>query len=135
MSFAWQPSAVLFGDVELAVITRLQDTLTDVGVYDTVPKANSSLMPYVTVNRLGGTRSSIVSEDATIGIEAWATSWESALATCQAARFAVHGMPGQSFAGVGIVRVREFAGPARLPDPNSDNKRFVMTFSITARNT
>lgn len=128
------PTAALFGDVEDAVIIWLQSQLAE-SVYDRVPKVTGALLPLVIVERLGGPATSVVTEEATVTVEAWAKSWRTAQNLVQRARQAVHSLPGNVVAGLTFYRVREYAGPGRLPDPISGFPRFVFTVSLTVRAT
>lgn len=134
MSDPYLPAvAPRFGDVEEAVITWLQAECAPVRIFDRIPKANSSLMPYVTVTRVGGPVVSPVTEEALLVIEAWAEDWATAQSTLQLARTALWGLPGHVVAGLTFARMAEFAGPARLPDPVSNFPRFTFTVSATVR--
>ena len=126
--------AVLFGDIEDAVIIWLNAHLT-VDAYDRVPSVTNDMLSFVIIERTGGPAVTVVSERATLIVEAWAKSWRSAQDLMQLARQAVHDLPGEIVAGVAFSRVDEFAGPARLPDAVSGYPRFTMTVSVTVRPT
>lgn len=124
--------AVLFGDIEDALIDWLNAHLTP-PVGDRVPKVTTEALPFYVVERLGGPKVSVVTENATVTVESWDNYWRSAQANAQLARQAVHNIAGEIVNGLVFYRVQEFSGPARLPDPVSSKPRVVQTFSITVR--
>lgn len=125
---------VLFGDVEAAVIDRLDAALTE-DVSDRVPNDASGVppVPFVVVARVGGPRVSLVTEQPTLTIEAWAKTWREAEDLIQRARQEVHAMAGGVHNGLTVYAVAEFAGPARLIDPVSGSPRKTLTVSMTVR--
>jgi len=124
--------AVLFGDVEDALIDWLNGRLTP-PVSDRVPKVTTEMLPFVVVERLGGPKASVVTERPIVTVEAWASGWRAAHALSQLARQAVHQIAGENVNGLAFYKVDEFSGPARLPDPVSAKPRFVFTVSLTVR--
>lgn len=125
-------NAVLFGDVEDALIDWLNAHLTP-PVSDRVPKVTTEMLPFVVVERLGGPKATVVSEKATVTVEAWSTGYKAAHDLSQLARQATHQIAGQIVNGLVFYKVDEFSGPARLPDPISSKPRYVFTVSITVR--
>lgn len=124
--------AVLFGDIEDALADYLNGQLTPL-VYDTAPKELASKLPFFVVSRIGGPKSTVVTEDATISIESWAAGYKAAHDNAQLARQAIHQLRGQTIGGIHIIRIQEFSGPARLPAPESNKPRYVFTVSVRAR--
>lgn len=89
---------------------------------------------FVLVRRLGGTFEWPVLDHPMIGIEAWEGSDAKAHDLCQQARAVIWSLRGQRFAdGTPVYRVQEFAGPSSLPDPESDQPRYVATFELSIR--
>lgn len=125
-------TGILFGDVEDAVIDYLNASLPE-PVSDRVPEKTRSALPFVVVSRLGGPRVTRVTEQATVTVEAWASTWRAAEDLVQRARRDVHDIEGQTVKGLTFYTVREFAGPARLPDPESGLPRNTFTVSLTVR--
>jgi hypothetical protein len=127
-------TSVLFGDVEAAVIDHLNANLTE-DVADRVPTDTKSALAagFVVVSRVGGPRVGVVTEQPTVTIEAWAASWSAAENLIQRARQQVHAMSGGVHNGLTVYGIREFAGPARLPDPVSGSPRKTLTVSLTVR--
>lgn len=125
-------NAVLFGDIEDALCVHLNSRLSE-QVGTRVPKVTETLLPFVVVERLGGPKITVVSEQATVTVEAWAKTWRRAQDVAQLARQAIHDIEGEIVNGLVFYKVTEFAGPARLPDPVSNFPRFVFTVSIDVR--
>lgn len=90
---------------------------------------------FVIVPRLGGQRRNVVVDDATIGVECWAATNGQAHDLAQLVRALIHAAQGTTVGGVQVYRVQEFAGPARLPDPESHQARYVLTVSVSVRGT
>lgn len=135
--------AVLFRDVEELVCTFLRGRMN--AVFPGVDVFPGSLFPgapqigirvptgrpaeFIRVLRTGGPKETLVSEAAQITVEAWAQTEARAsllLSQCRALLNA---------ADETIYGVREFSGPANLPDPLSANIRYTMSFQIRARGT
>lgn len=125
---------VLFGDVEQSVITWMQDQLTE-RVSDRPASVTPAMRDagFVVVERLGGPRTSLVAEDATLTIEAWAADWVAANDLALRARQAIHSIKGENIEGLTFYLVNEFSGPARLPGPDSKTPRVVFTVSTRVR--
>lgn len=121
---------VVFPDAAAAVTGRLADLLdvpTDVRVPNPRPEE------FILVRRVGGTRRDIVTDEATITIEAWAQDEAAAHDLAQLARAYVHAMAGSAEGDVRVYRVGEFAGPASLPDPDSAQSRYTLTVTVAVR--
>src|SRR5262245_41866590 len=128
---------IVFPDVEALLVTYLQaellarsDTAT---VHVSVPNPRPDR--FVLVPRLGGARRNIVNDAATIGIACWAATPAQAGGLAQLVRGLVNALPGKVVSSVPFYQVQEFAGPANLPDPQSDQSRYVFTVSIGVRGT
>lgn len=84
---------------------------------------------FVRVDRVGGPRSSLVTDTPTLVIEAWAGSIPAAHALLETCRALIYALPGTN----GVSRVREFSGPGTLPDPTSNQPRATYTVQIQVR--
>lgn len=87
---------------------------------------------FVRVDRVGGPRSSLVTDAPTLVIEAWAGSVPAAHALLATCRGLINALPG-THGDVVVSRVTEFSGPATLPDPDSDQPRATYTVQIQTR--
>lgn len=120
--------AVLFRDVEALVCTFLRKPLLgtiQIGIR--VP--NPRPLEFIRVLRTGGPKETLVSEAAQITVEAWAQTEDRAsllLSQCRALLNA---------ADETIYGVREFSGPANLPDPLTSQFRYTQSFQVRARGT
>lgn len=90
---------------------------------------------FVRIRRIGGPRLNLVADNPQLSVESWAPTAEQAADLAQLCRGLILAMRGTTVAGVAIYRVNEFAGPAELPDPTSDQPRYVQTFEIAMRGT
>lgn len=125
------PDVVIFPDAEHVVLDFLHDELGDVDVGNFVPKPRPER--FVLVRRLGGPRMNEVADNAMLGIEAWGENLGDAQDLIQWCRALIHSMSGQIVAGVTVYRVTEIGGPAQLPDPLSDQPRYVFTVQVAMR--
>lgn len=126
-------TAPRFGNVERAVIEYL-DALLAAPVGDRVPEGDPlAHVPNLVVVRLGGPRVSVVTEQATITVEARGATKVEAFDLCADARQLVHQLEGRRTGGLTFYGIREFAGPAPLPDPESGLPRYTFTVSMTVR--
>jgi len=123
---------IVFPDVEQLLIDYLTPSLA-VPVGTAVP--NPRPTSFVTVNRFGGPRRGLVVDDAQLGFEYWAERESQAAQLAQLVRAHINALQGQRVNGVQVYRVREFAGPANLPDPLSGQPRYVQQFGVQVRGT
>lgn len=127
--------AIQFPDVEAALVTYLTAALAARGdtasVHVRIPKQRPAR--FVLVPRLGGTKANLVADEPTIGFECWANTDLQASNLARLTRALVHALRGQTTAGVTFYRVTEFAGPANLPDPTSNQSRYVFTVAVQVR--
>ncbi len=121
---------VVFPDATAAVTSRLGDVLA-VPTDARVPKPRPD--EFIVVRRVGGPRRDIVTDEATLTIEAWAQDEAAAHDLAQLARAHVHAMAGTTEGDVRVYRVGEFAGPASLPDPDSSQSRYTLTVTVAVR--
>lgn len=133
--------AVLFRDIEQLVCTFLGKRLSAVfpglnvfpgQVFPGAPQIgirvpNPRPSEFIRVMRTGGPKETLVSESAQIVVEAWSQSEQRSsllLSQCRALLNA---------ADETIFGVREFSGPANLPDPLSSQFRYTQSFQVRAR--
>lgn len=128
---------IVFPDVEAALVTYLTAELANHGracpVSTQVP--NPRPAEFVTIPRKGGTRQTLVSDAATIAVECYAATGALASTLAALVRGLIAALPGTVSGGVTFYRVGEFAGPAMLPDPVSEQSRYVYTASVHFRGT
>ena len=129
---------ILFPDVITIVASYLRAQLpsygyTGIHVGARVPEERPAR--FVRVDRVGGSRPNLVTDAATVLIESWAADEPAAHALAQKCRALVHAMQGTVQSGVPIGRVDEFAAPATLPDPTSDQARATQTLQVNLRGT
>jgi hypothetical protein len=131
---------IVFPDAAAVVINYLRVELDARGpaipVVSRVPKQRPAT--FVTVERQGGQRRNLVVDDAQLGIDCWGSSDsgtgdQEAHDLAQLCRGLIHAAAGTTQGGVQIYRVEEFAGPALLPDPLSDQPRAVLTVVVSVR--
>lgn len=129
------PEVIVFPDVEDALVTYLTAELAARGdtasVHVRVPNPRPDR--FVRVPRVGGARANLVTDNATIGVECWAVRGKQAHDLAQMVRGLIFALKGQTAAGVRFYNVTEFAGPAELPDPTSNQSRYVFTVAVEAR--
>lgn len=135
MTSSARPQVIVFPDVEDLLVTYLSAELAARGdtatVHVTVPNPRPDR--FVLVPRVGGPKRSLVVDEPTIGIECWAATPAQALGLCELVRGLVHALPGRTVAGVAFYRTGEFAGPGNLPDPESNQARYVLTVWVRVR--
>lgn len=126
---------IVFPDVEELFIGYLTDELPAFGstatAHDAVPPTRTP--EFVVVKRIGGPRRDLVSDSATVTFECWGATPKGAHDLAQLVRGIVGASRGRSVDGHRVYAVSEFAGPGSLPDPDSDQPRYVFTASIAVR--
>lgn len=120
---------ILFPDAADLVIAHLGDVL-GVPVRSQVPNPRPDA--FVTIRRIGGTRQTLVTDGATLAVECWAQLPQDAMDLAQLTRAHLHALP-RTLEGIPVYRVEEFAGPADLPDPVSNQARAVLTVLVHVR--
>lgn len=88
---------------------------------------------FILVRRVGGVRRDIVTDEATLVVEAWAATDEAAHDLAQQARGYLHVLRGRTIEGVAVYGCAESAGPALLPDPESRSPRYTQTIVLRTR--
>lgn len=124
---------ITFPDAEATILAGIALVLSDVDVVDTVPTSRTLDDTFLLCRRVGGPSRSVVVDDASVTLEGWAPSREQAHDLLQNARAALHALVGTTVDGVPVYRVQEFAGPAYLPDPDSNHPRYTLTASVSLR--
>ena len=118
-------------DVESLMITGLSAWLPTQG--ETVPVADElaagEQVESVAIFRTGGVMSSMVTDSATVVIEANAADKARTYEIISLVRAWVHFLEYRELGGYGVCRVEEFAGPANLPVDSHPN-RYTMTISV-----
>ncbi len=122
---------IYFPDAAATLIDFLTTKLA-APVYRAIPSPTRP-PTFVTVQRQGGIRRNLVIDEAQLGFECWGPSPEVAHDLAQETRAHVLSLSAGSFGGVEFYRFRELAGPADLPDPLSDQSRFVFGVSVGVR--
>lgn len=107
----------------------------ELGVHVGTRVPTSRPSTFVVVRRLGGPRLNLVADNAMLGVECWADSEQEAQDLAQLSRGLIHALRGTSQDGVAVYRITEVAGPQELPDPDSDQCRYVFTLQIAMRGT
>lgn len=128
------PEVIIYPDVAEKATTWLTAQLPGQGsaaVVGTFYPADSDGLDVVVVRRVGGVRRNLVTDAATVTVEAYADSEADAHDLAQIARGLVHAMAGGGVAGV--YRVDEVGGLGYLPDPVNDRHRYTITMEIAAR--
>lgn len=127
--------AVLFPDVAAMTIGFLTSALAEHDDTAVVVKDVPTPRParFVTIRRGGGPRATLISDEAQVLFECWAETSGDAQDLAQLSRALVHSMAGTTQDGVAVYRVTEFAGPADLPDPLSEQARYVFTVQVHVR--
>lgn len=125
---------VVFPDATAVLVNHLRTELAARGntakVGTVVPDPRGV---FVYVRRLGGPRLNLVADNAQMTVECWAATAEAAHDLAQLCRAIVNATPGRVIDGVPVYRVDELAGPADLPDPLSDQPRYVFTTYVALR--
>lgn len=124
-------TTVLYADATALAIDYLAAQYdlrgVDASIGSQVP--NPRPASFVLARRLGGPRGTAVSDRPQIAIECWAPSDEAAHDLAQLTRALLHNWPSTG----DVYRVDEFAGPAVLPDPTSNQPRYVFTVQVHVR--
>lgn len=125
--------ATVFPDATKVLIDRLGPTMDPVPVVASIPQPRD--LPFLLVERIGGVRRNIVTDEPTMFLTSQAATWEAAEDNLQKARAAVHELATGAEASNPIYATIEISGPARFPDPEagSNEPRMRMTVRIALR--
>lgn len=123
---------ILFPDATATVIDYLADLLPDYGETCLVVKQVPNPRPskFVQVFRTGGPTHNLVVDGAQLTVECWAETDAEAADLAALVRAALLAIRSDVVGTVTFYKVDELAGPADLPDPESDQAR--MTWSVVA---
>ena len=126
---------IVFPDATLAAILCLRAGLTTRSstavVHARVPIDRPDL--FVTVRRIGGVQRNLVVDQAMLSVESWALFDDTAHDLAQLCRGILHAAEGTVHGTTLVYRCDEIGGPALLPDPDSDQPRYVATYQIATR--
>jgi hypothetical protein len=129
-------TTLVFPDAVALVLPELTAGLPALG-FAGIPVGNRVPSPrperFIVVRRAGGARITIVTEAATLNLQAWSTSVPDADDLAQAARSIVWGMAGRTFASTPVYRVEDVEGPAEEADPLSDQPMAQLSVSVHVR--
>ena len=115
---------IVFPDAVELVCDHLRTLLAPTPVVSRVPTTRPAT--FVRVQRVGGVRRNLVTDEPTLTVEAWAATEQAAQDLSQLARAHIYAMPG----GGDVYRVTEIGGPVLLPDPLSDQPRYSFTVAV-----
>ncbi|MFG3036858.1 hypothetical protein ACGFYZ_08140 [Streptomyces sp. NPDC048330] len=87
---------------------------------------------FVRVERVGGTRQTVVSDRPRLDIHAWGETEAAAADLAELVRALVHAVPGVR-SGVTVYTVREVGGPMWLPDDQTSTPRYAFAVEIHMR--
>lgn len=121
---------VVFPDATAVVVSHLKSVLS-VPVRSKVPTSRPA--SFVTVQRSGGAQVNVVTDDATLTVDAWASTDEAAHDLAQLARGHILSLVGSTVDGVPVYRVQIGAAPQYFPDPESQSPRYRMTVTVAVR--
>lgn len=125
---------IIFPDIEQLLCDELPGLMATQGisslnVSSRVPKVRPA--EFVRVMRTGGSQRDKVTDLPTVVVEAWAATESRANRIAQTVRGVLHELT--ELDGVPVYEVREFAGPANLPDPATAAVRYTATYQIAVR--
>lgn len=126
---------VLFPDTVALVVNYLRFELVLRGDGAVVSAGVRSPRPsrFVVVRRVGGTRTTVITDAVTVTVEAWAPTVQEAADLSQLCRALCFALEGTVQEDIPIYAVQEVGGPVDLPDPESKQPRYSFTHSILVR--
>lgn len=123
---------VVFPDAVLVVIEYLRGALPGTAVYSRVPDPRPD--EFVRIERLGGLRSTLVTDRPRIDVECWSASEEGAEALVSKVRAYTLAMAGRR-GDTTVYKVAEVSGPMWLPDSASGQPRYSFAVEFSTRGT
>lgn len=126
---------IAFPDVEQLVVDYLTEQYaarSETAIVHT-QTPNPRPQRFTLVPRVGGPARNVVVDQPTLAVECWAPTTGAAHDLCQLTRALIGALAGQTISGVMFYSVSEFAGPQQLPDPDSNQARYIYTPSLTCR--
>lgn len=128
---------ILFGDIESELVTYLQAQLaarSDTAVVSPhgYKPSSTTARPdrLVVVTRIGGARENLVTDGAAIEFHCYDTTDVLAQGLASLIRGIVGAIEGQWLGAVYVRRTAEWAAPARMPHPASNNPRYTFAASV-----
>ena len=115
-------------NIEEAVISYLEDALP-VPVFADVPQDRPESL--VTVERIGGSLSSVVIDTAEIAVQSWEKTRFKASQLAGTVDAAMRKLPDE---GAEIISAERSAGPYNHPDPDHSAARYQSTYTVTFYN-
>lgn len=88
---------------------------------------------FVVLRRVGGTRSTLVTDAVLIAVECWASTPADASDLAEQCRDLLLALQGTVLDGVPIYKAADVSSPGDLPDPLSDQPRYTFTVELTVR--
>lgn len=128
---------ILFPDAVATTIDYLTDVLPDYGETCPVVKNVPTDRParFVQVFRTGGPRHNLVVDGAQLTVECWADTDAEAADLAALVRGALFAIRSEIVGTVTFYKVDELAGPADLPDPESNQARMTWSVIVYVRGT
>lgn len=124
---------VLFPDAVLLAITYLRSVMPpDTVIVSRVPDPKPPA--FVRVERLGGLRSTLVTDRPRIEFECWADTEERAESLMALTRAYVHAMSGARDPAT-VYRVKDVGGPQWVPDSRTGMPRYLFAIECSIRGT
>lgn len=128
--------AVAFPNATTVVVGLLSTALDPIPVSARPPNPRPESGGWVVIRRVGGPQTGVVVETPTFAVEAWnadPAKDAEAETLAQTVRRAWHDMRGSWDGTTQVYGTGEFAGPAYLPDTESDCPRYTSTLTVELR--
>lgn len=124
---------VIFADAAAIAIALINDRYGSPVAFRSAPRERPD--EFVTVQRTGGVRRTLVSDEAQLTIDTWSQTPEGAHDLMQLVRAYLFSAttPGTTTGGVPVYRVVEYGGPADFPDLASETPRYRWTVGVHLR--
>lgn len=124
---------IVFPDAVAKVKAYLDDVAALAGTPIVHAVPNPRPATFVQLTRTGGTSIELVVDRPFVSVDCWAATSPAAMTLAQLVRAHLHAAWGTVVDGTAVYAVRELAGPAEVPDPDSDQPRVRQTFQIGLR--
>jgi hypothetical protein len=122
------------GPQEIADAIQVRHRATFGGTIQVLNRIPNPRLPeFILVLGVGGVQRDPVTDVPTLAVEAWANTRTRASELARQARAIIHSLEGSGTAGYAVPEVAEFAGPADLPDPLSNQFRYTATYAVAIR--
>jgi len=125
---------IYFPDAVSSVIAyfRTIPALTGTAIHQVEPNPLPTT-PFILVRRFGGHLRNVVTDDAYVTVECWATNAATAHDTARIARAALYAGAGHYMGGAWCSRVGEIGGLSWSPDLDTAHPRYLWTSSVSLR--